>query len=94
VPSYLTAQQKRMAFHLRKEGMSLVQIARQIGCSAPMIGLMIRAGRHTSGVPDEWEPRLGRLTVLEREQILIGLGHGDSMAAIARRLGRSPSTVS
>lgn len=94
MPSYLTTQQKRMAFHLRKEGMSLVQIARQIGCSAPMIGLMVRAGRHTSGVPDEWEPRPGRLTVVEREQILIGLGRGQSLAAIAGALGRSPSTVS
>ena len=52
MPSYLTTQQKRMAFHLRNEGTSLVQIATQIGCSAPMIGLMVRAGRHTSGVPD------------------------------------------
>ncbi|MBC7724295.1 MAG: IS30 family transposase [Burkholderiaceae bacterium] len=94
MPSYLTTQQKRMAFHFRKEGMSLVQIARQIGCSAPMVGLMVRAGRHTSGVPDDWDPRPGRLTVTEREQILIGLGRGDSMAAIARALGRSPSTVS
>ncbi len=79
-----------MAFHLRKEGMSLAQI----GCSAPMIGPVVRAGRHTSGVPEEWESRSGRLTVLEREQILISLGHGDSIAAIARRLGRSASTVS
>jgi len=55
---------------------------------------MVRAGRHTSGVPDEWEPRPGRLTVVEREQILIGLGRGQSLAAIAGALGRSPSTVS
>ena len=39
MPSYLTTQQMHMAFHFRKEGMSLVQIARQIGCSAPMVGL-------------------------------------------------------
>lgn len=91
---YLTQQQKHMAFHFRKEGMSLVQIARQIGCSAPMVGLMVRAGRYTSGIEDEWTPRPGRLTVTERERILIGLGRGESMAEIARHLGRSPSTVS
>lgn len=92
--SYLTTRQKRMAFHFRKEGMSFVQIARQIGCSAPTVGLMVRAGRHTSGIPNEWEARQGRLSVVEREQILTGLGRGESQAAIARRLDRSPSTVS
>ena len=42
-------------------------------------------------------PRAGTgrfLSVAEREEIAVGLAAGDSQAAIAGRLGRSPSTVS
>jgi transposase, IS30 family len=40
-------------------------------------------------------PAAGRyLSVGEREEIAVGLAAGDSERAIARRLGRSPSTVS
>ncbi len=40
-------------------------------------------------------PAQGRyLSVAEREEIAVGLAAGDSQAAIAARLGRSPSTVS
>ena len=82
-----------MAFGLKAQGLSLKQIARQVGCTAPMVGLMVRDGRFLRGLPDTWQPRPGRLSVLEREQVLLGLAGGESMSAIARRLGRSPSTV-
>lgn len=89
----LTHDQKQMAFGLKVQGLSLKQIARQVGCTAPMVGLMVRDGRFLRGLPDTWQPRPGRLSVLEREQVLLGLAGGESMSAIARRLGRSPSTV-
>ncbi len=89
----LTRQQKQLALRLRAQGLSLVAIARQVGCSAPMIGLMVRDGRFLSGVPDAWAPRAGRLTVMEREQILLGLARGDSMSAIARTMSRAASTI-
>ena len=89
----LTQDQKQLAFRLRAQGLSLKAIARQVGCTAPMVGLMVRDGRFLTGLPDPWQPRPGRLTVLEREQVLLGLAGGYSMSAIARRLGRSPSTV-
>ncbi len=94
MPGILTHEQKQLAFQLRARGWRLTDIAREIGCTAPMIGLMVREGRFTTGVPDEWEPRAECLTVVEREEILVGLRAGESLSAIARRLGRSASTVS
>ena len=89
----LSNEQKQMAFRLRGHGMSLVDIARQTGCTAPMVGLMVRDGLFTQGLPSDWEPRPGSLTVTDREAILLGLGRGESMSSIARSLGRSPSTI-
>ena len=88
-----TQDQKQLAFRLKAQGLSLKEIARQVGCTAPMVGLMVRDGRFLTGLPDPWQPRPGRLTVLEREQVLLGLSRGESMSAIARSLGRAPSTV-
>jgi IS30 family transposase len=59
-----------------------------------MVGLMVRDGRFTSGVPDDWEPRAGCLGIAEREEILVGIRSGEPLSAIARQLGRSPSTIS
>lgn len=58
----LTHEQKQLAFRLRARGWGLVNIAREIGCTAPMVGPMVRDGRFTTGVPDTWEPRRGCLT--------------------------------
>src|SRR5690242_4359834 len=89
----LTHEQKQLAFRLHHRGWRLVDIAREIGCTAPMVGLMVRDGRFTTGVPDEWEPRADCLTIAEREEILVGIRAQESLSAIARRLERSPSTV-
>jgi IS30 family transposase len=91
---HLSAEQKQLAFRLRSQGWRLAAIAREIGCTGPMVGLMVRAGQHTDAQPFGWEPREGNLTVAEREQILLGIGRGDSLSAIARQLGRAPSTIS
>ena len=90
----LTHEQKQLAFHLRGRGWRLVDIAREIGCTAAMVGLMVRDGRFTTGVPDTWEPRPGCLSIADREEILIGIRAGDSLSAIARAIGRAPSVVS
>lgn len=90
----LTHEQKQLAFRLRARGWRLVDIAREIGCTAPMVGLMVREGRFTTGVPDRWMPRPGCLSVADREEILVGIRADESLSSIARRLGRSPSTIS
>ena len=89
----LTHEQKQLGFRLRARGWRLVDIAREIGCTAPMVGLMVRDGRFTTGIPDEWAPRSGCLGIAEREQILVGIRAGNSLSSIALRLGRAPSTV-
>jgi len=93
MPGILTHEQKQLAFRLRARGWRLVDIAREIGCTAPMVGLMVRDGRFTTGVPDEWEPRPGCLSIADREEILVGIRGEESLSSIARRLGRAPSTV-
>jgi IS30 family transposase len=89
----ITHEQTQLAFRLRGRGWRLVDIAREVGCTAPMVGLMVRDGRFTTGVPDDWEPRSGCLSIAEREEILVGIRAGESLSAIARRLGRVPSVV-
>jgi IS30 family transposase len=59
-----------------------------------MVGLMVRDGLFTTGIPDTWQPRRGGLTITDREEILVGIRAGDSLTTIAQRLGRAPSTVS
>jgi IS30 family transposase len=91
---HLSAEQKDMAFRLRGHGWRLTDIAREIGCTAPMVGLMVRTGKHLEGHSFGWEPRPGCLTIRDREAILLGIGRGESFNAIARSLSRPASTVS
>lgn len=90
---HLSAEQKQLAFRLHARGWRLIDIAREIGCTAPMVRLMVREGRHRDAKPFGWEPRPSCLSIRERERILVGIGRGESLSAIARALGRSPSTV-
>ena len=91
---HLSREQKQLALRLHAKGWRLVDIAKEVGCSAPMVGIMARAGRHVEARPFGWEPRHGCLRIDEREQILIGINRGDTFTAIARQLGRAVSTVS
>jgi transposase, IS30 family len=86
--------QKQMALRLRTEGLSFSEIARQVGCSKPMVIDMVRDGKFLRAQFNRWVPRSGQLTVVEREQILLGLAREESFAAIGRTLGRACSTIS
>lgn len=44
--------------------------------------------------PEDWQVSTSRLSLEERVEIALGRQRGDSLRAIARRLGRSPSTIS
>ena len=90
----LTSSQKRSALSLKAKGFSTKEVARQLSMDGSMVDVMFNAGRFTSGVPDSWSPRTGHLTIGEREEIRVGLSRSESLSSIARRIGRSPSTVS
>ncbi|OIQ85805.1 integrase core domain protein [mine drainage metagenome] len=89
----LTQAQKSLAFRLHKQGLSQREIARQICCSSSVLSIMFRDKASSVGVMETWSPRAGRLSIDDREQILLGVRAGESMSAIARRIGRSASTV-
>ncbi len=91
---HLCREQKQLALRLDAKGWRRVDIAREIGCSAPMVSLMVRNRRNPDAKPLGWRPREGHLAIKEREQILSGLVRGDSFTAIARDLGRAVSTIS
>ena len=84
----LTHGQKQLAFRLRARGWRLVDVAREIGCTAQMVGIMVNHGRYLTGMPDVWAPRPGCLSIADREEILVGIRTGDSLSSIARMLGR------
>jgi transposase, IS30 family len=44
-------------------------------------------------VTDIWEPRPGCLRITDREEVLVGIRSGETLSAIARRIGRVPSVV-
>lgn len=71
------------------------QVARAVGCSARTVGRVLVAAGGTPSRRSRRRPRSPlRLSLLEREEIRAGIAAGDSFRAIARRIGRAPSTVS
>lgn len=89
----LTAEERKRIMCLVADGMKTADVAREVSKSA---GFISRVVREAGGVARrlEWEPSPARLSAAEREEIRCGLDAGDSLRAIARRLGRAPSTVS
>ena len=91
---HLKPEQKQMAIRLGTHGLDWKDIARAVGCSRQV------AWRNGTGQtqkvfrPLPWQPREGRLTIDDREMIVIGLAQGVPYSAIARDIGKAPSTVS
>ncbi len=83
---------RRKLWRMWASGSSISAIARAIGHPPGSIFTVVR---QTGGyVPPPRRRRAGTLTLQDREEISRGLARGDSMREIARRLGRSASTVS
>ena len=89
----LTPEERKRIIGLVADGMRAVDVAREVARSASFVHQVIR---DAGGVARrlEWDPSPARLSAADREDIRAGLDAGDSFRAIARRLGRAPSTVS
>lgn len=73
-------------------GESISQISRAMGKPPGSVYTILRLDGGVYRPPRR--RRDGHLTLEEREEISRGVAHGESMRAIARRLGRAPSTIS
>jgi DNA-binding CsgD family transcriptional regulator len=87
----LSAEERLQILQRVAVGATFATVAAAMGCSTKSIQrLMSRTG----GLAPRVQPRSPlRLSLAEREEISRGLRAGDSRRAIARRLGRAPSTV-
>src|ERR1039457_4268028 len=89
----MTREQKQMACRLDAKGLSHEEIARDLSYSLSSIKVALLGHYRRNAPADEWAPAPGRLSADDREEILVGLSRGESMSAMARGLGRAPSTV-
>jgi transposase, IS30 family len=89
----LSRHERHRIAQLYKQGLSYRQVMAEVGRS---MGAVQRVIEDMGGVikPTSWAPSPTRLSLAEREEISRGLERGDSYSAIARSLGRDPSTVS
>src|SRR5450830_145913 len=88
----LSPEQKRELWRRWKAGESLSEIGRALGRQAGSIHGVVAANGGYVPAPRRRSARV--LSLAEREEISRGLAGGLSVRLIARRLGRSPSTVS
>jgi IS30 family transposase len=71
------------------------RIARALGTTSRTVRRVLRAAGGAPSRRSRRRPRsVLRLSLSEREEIRAGIAAGDSFRAIARRIGRAPSTVS
>jgi IS30 family transposase len=69
--------------------------------AGPLVGVSDRCGQSWFRIVGGVKPQLGeptgrvrpRLSIVEREEIMLGTAGGESIRSIARRLGRAPSTI-
>ena len=88
----LTPAEKRALWDGWKSGLTLKQIAEGIDRSVTSVFNHVRSGGGVAPRPSRRASRV--LQASEREEISRGIAAGQSVQAIARNLGRAPSTVS
>jgi transposase, IS30 family len=91
---HLTWQQRQQARKLRGDGKTVREVAVEIGCSLRTVKRVTRGPGKRESQTVVWSPGPSRLSLADREEISLGLGSGETMRAIAQRLGRATSTIS
>jgi IS30 family transposase len=88
----ITPEKRREIIRLAARGATYQEIAQTVDLSSSAVAIVVQP---LGGVirKEMWTPGNNRLSLDDRVEIRIGLGRGDSLRSIARRLGRHPSTV-
>ena len=90
--AHLTESDRTEVWRRRARGEPIPMIARHVGHSRETVRRVLMA---TGGIAPKTPQRSRReLTAGEREELSRGLARAESCRAVARRLGRAPSTVS
>src|SRR3954452_23455277 len=92
--AHLTVEQRQLARRLDAKGLSLREVARQVGCSHEVVRTVVRLESKRPVRSQPWQPEPGRLTLADREEISLGMRAGASFTAIAASLGKAVSTIS
>jgi IS30 family transposase len=88
----MTREDRLLVMALVSSGASAAAAGEAVGCTGRSVNRLVVA---LGGVKARKRPRSPRrLSLEDREEVRAGLQAGDSFAAIARRIGRCPSTVS
>jgi IS30 family transposase len=91
----LSYEERLLVLERVARGDTLPEIARDLGTSRQTVGSVLRIAGGRPSRRSRRRPRSPlRLSLIEREEIRAGIAAGDSFRAIARRIGRAPSTVS
>ena len=90
----ISLEKRRQIRELHRLGWSQRRIMVELSTSNHSIRAVVRDEFGDCRPFLDWEPGPGRLTLADREEIALALSHGQSLAQIARSLGRSTSTVS
>lgn len=88
----LSAVTRELVWSRWQQGASPIEISVQVGCPKDRVSWIIRRAGGLRPAPRTRAPHT--LTLAEREVISRGLATGESVRALARALGRAPSTIS
>jgi transposase, IS30 family len=91
--THLSVEQRQHVRRLRCDGLTLAEVAREVGCSLSTVRRVVAGRGKREERATRWCPGPRRLSRQEREEISLGLGRGDSFSAIGRQLGRCTSTI-